>query len=101
MIDNILLVKSLHFVIPGIFGMLYAYMWRWVDKEKTKTLYQYLFGDKKAFVKAILVFIASCAGVLTMDYLNLLDNTHLMLAGLGLGLLIPQKVEDSTSNAKL
>lgn len=93
MIDDVLLYKALHFIMPGLFGMLYAYLWRWVDKEKTKTLYQYLFGDKKVTIKALLVFAASCAGVLSMDYLNQLDNAHLMLAGIGLGLLIPQKVE--------
>lgn len=99
MINEIIIIKSLHFIIPGLFGMLYAYLWRWVDKEKDKSLCQYLFGDKKAFVKAMLVFVASCAGVLTMDYINLLDNTHLMTTGLGLGLLIPQKVDEKTTNA--
>lgn len=98
MIDDVLLYKALHFVVPGLFGMLYAYLWRWVDKEKTRTLYQYLFGDKKATIKALLVFAASCTGVLTMQYLTQLDTIHLMVAGLGLGLLIPQKVEERLAN---
>jgi hypothetical protein len=93
MMDEVLITKMLHFIVPGLFGMLYAYMWRWVDKEKTKNLFTYLFGDKRVLTKALLVFVASCAGVLSMDYLNQLDNAHLMLAGIGLGLLIPQKVE--------
>lgn len=96
MIDSILITKGLHFVIPGLLGMLYAYLWRWVERENTKTLWCYLFGDKKATVKVLLVFIASCAGILSMDYLNLLDTAHLMIAGLGLGLLIPQKVDSQS-----
>ena len=91
--DDVLMIKLMHFIIPGIFGMIYAYAWRWVEKVKDKSLSQYLFGDKRALIKAILVFIASCAGMLSLDYLSMLDNLHLMIAGLGLGLLIPDKVE--------
>ncbi len=93
MIEQEIIIKALWFIIPGLAGMLYAYTWKWVDEIKDKTYFQYLFGDQRALLKAVLVFVASCAGVLSLDYLNLLDNLHLMIAGVGLGLLIPQKVD--------
>ena len=98
-VEEEILVKVLWFIIPGLLGMLYAYSWRWVENVKDKTLLQYLFGDKRALLQAILVFIASCAGMLSFEYITLLDKLHLGIAGITLGLLIPQKV-DSKSQPK-
>lgn len=100
MIEYEIAVKCLWFVIPGLLGMLYAYTWKYVDEVTDRSYLNYLFGDSRALLKALLVFIASCAGVLSLDYLNLLDNLHLMLAGAGLGMLIPQKVEAHNSKTK-
>lgn len=93
MIDTILLIKLLWFILPAIVGVIYAYSWKWVELTTDKTWTQYMFGDRKALIKVILVFVASCAGVISLDYLNMLDNIHLAIAGISFGLLIPQKVE--------
>lgn len=100
MIEYSILIKALWFIIPGLLGMLYAYTWKFVDEIKDKTYFTYLFGDTRALLKALLVFIASSAGMLSLDYLNLLDELHLMIAGVGLGLLIPQKVDEKSAIKK-
>lgn len=95
MINELILIKAAHFVLPGLVGILYAYAWKWVEEVKDKSLFNYLFGDSKAVVKVILIFLASCAGVVSLDYLAMLDTVHLMIAGFSLGLLIPQKAAGS------
>lgn len=101
MINEVLVIKALWFIIPALLGMLYAYSWRWVENVYDRNLIQYLFADKRAFLKALLVFIASCAGMLSFEYLQLLDNLHLGIAGITLGLLIPQKVEEKSKTINL
>lgn len=100
MIELDLVIKLLWFIIPAIIGVAYAYSWKWVELNTEKTWFQYMFGDKKALLKVCLVFIASCAGVISLDYLSLLDNVHLGIAGVSFGMLIPQKVESKNTIQK-
>lgn len=90
------------FVVSGIFGMLYAYCWKWVEMPKHVSLFAYLFGDSKETLKVLLVFISTCAGTVGLDYLDSMTNFQIILAGCSIGLLIPQKVtqKEDSKNAR-
>lgn len=82
------------FIISGLSGMLYAYCWKWVEMPQHVPLLTYLFGDFKATLKVLLVFISTCVGAVGLEYLDSLSIFQTIVAGCGLGLLIPQKVID-------
>lgn len=92
--------QIVYFVLAGLFGMLYAYCWRWVELKNSPSLWSYLFGDKKETLKVLLVFISTVAGTIGLDYLSNLSTFQILLAGGGLGLLIPQKVDEKESKNK-
>lgn len=89
--------QVLTFVGAGILGMLYAYCWKWVELKEPTSLFAYLFGDKKETLKVLLVFISTAVGTVGLDYLSNLDTFQIVIAGGGLGLLIPQKVAEKES----
>ena len=78
-------------------GMLYAYCWKWVELKDSTSLIGYLFGNRKETLKVLLVFISTIVGTVGLDYLNNLSTFQIILAGGGLGLLIPQKVAEKES----
>lgn len=90
--------QILIFVGSGILGMFYAYAWKWVELKDSPSLFNYLFGNKKETLKAVLVFISTIVGTVGLDYLSNLSMFQTILAGAGLGLLIPQKVHDKEVN---
>lgn len=94
LLENEYVIKATAFFVASLFGMLYAYCWKWVENPKNPNLIKYLFGNKQATVKAFLVLIGSSIGMLSLDYLNQLDLLHLIVAGTSLGLLTPQKVDN-------
>lgn len=83
------------FVVSGLFGMLYAYCWRWVELTSKISLISYLFGNSKETVKVLLVFISTCVGTIGLEYLDSMTIFQTIIAGTSLGLLIPQKVNNS------
>lgn len=89
------IINATAFIISGILGMFYAYCWRWVDLPTKVGLFGYLFADKKAFLKVILVFISTCAGTIGLEYLANMSTMQIVIAGISLGLLIPKKVENA------
>ncbi len=94
MITEAYVIKLVIYITAGLLGMLYAYSWKWAEEApKSVSLWSYLTGDSRATVKAILVFIATCVPTIGLDYLNILDTMHLVVAGVGIGTIIPQKVE--------
>lgn len=88
--------QILLFVGSGILGMLYAYCWKWVELKDSPSLISFLFGNKKETLKVLLVFISTIAGTVGLDYLSTLSTFQILLAGAGLGLLIPQKVAEKS-----
>jgi len=95
---DIQIQQVLIFVGSGILGMLYAYCWKWVELKDSPSLFIYLFGNKKETLKVLLVFISTAVGTIGLDYLSNLSIFQIILAGGGLGLLIPQKVSEKESN---
>ncbi len=82
------------FVASGLLGMLYAYCWKWVELTRKVSLISYLFGDSKETLKVVLIFISTVVGTVGLDYLNSMNTFQTILAGCGIGLLIPQKVNE-------
>ncbi|OHE77786.1 MAG: hypothetical protein A3F67_08075 [Verrucomicrobia bacterium RIFCSPHIGHO2_12_FULL_41_10] len=96
MLVGVDLIKITIFITAGLSGMLYAYMWKWVDlPPNSQTLTEFLFGNTKNTLRALLVFVGCVAGTLSLDYISHLDYIHLLVAGVGVGLLIPGKVEET------
>lgn len=86
--------QILIFITSELLGMLYAYCWKWVELKEKISLFSYLFGDSKETLKVILVFTSTVVGTVGLDYLNSLNTFQTILAGCGIGLLIPQKVNE-------
>lgn len=89
------------FVGSGLLGMLYAYCWKWVELPTKVSLFSFLFGNTKETLKVLLVFISTIVGTIGLDYLSNMNMFQTIVAGYGIGLLIPQKVteKESTKNA--
>lgn len=80
------------FIISGLLGMLYAYCWKWVELPTKVSLISFLFGNSRETVKVLLVFISTVVGTIGLDYLTSMNTFQTIIAGCGIGLLIPQKV---------
>lgn len=92
-IDVDLAIKLATFVVAGLIGMLYAYYRRWSFDISDTGLFQYMFGDPHATGRAITTFIAMCVGAGGLSYLDGLTMNQIVIAGAGIGLLVPQNVE--------
>ena len=81
------------FIASGIVGMLYAYYRKWSFEISDKGLLAYMFGDAHATGRAITTFAAMCAGAGGLSYLDSLTVSQIIIAGAGIGLLVPQNLE--------
>lgn len=99
MISEEYIYQASMFIFSGLLGMLYAYAWQWSSTPSTKSISQYLFGDTKALIRALLVFISMCAGTISLSYLENLDTIQTIVAGVGIGLLVPSNVDKRSANA--
>ena len=99
-IDSAEAIKVFMFGFAALLGMLYAYVNKWSSsKDYSVTLGMYLFGDKKAVVKALTTLGVLCVGAGGLDYLDTLTGFNIFVAGAGIGFLVPQTVEQNkTSN---
>ena len=86
------------FTISGLLGMLYAYSWKWVELPAKISLFSFLFGNSKETLKVILVFISTVVCTVGLDYLSSMNMFQTIMAGCGIGLLIPQKVIEKEGN---
>lgn len=90
-IDQAELIKICMFGFSAILGMLYAYVSKWANStDYSITLCNYLFGDKRAIVKAFSTLIILCVGAGGLNYLDTLNGFNIWVAGLGIGYLVPQ-----------
>ncbi len=79
------------FGFAAILGMLYAYVSKWANStDYSITLGKYLFGDKRAVVKALSTLGVLCIGAGGLDYLDSLNGFNIWVAGAGIGYLVPQ-----------
>lgn len=93
-IDTQEAIKTAMFGFAAILGMLYAYISKWANsKDYSMTLGMYLFGDKKAVVKALTTLGVLCIGAGGLDYLDTLTGFNIFVAGAGIGYLVPKTVE--------
>lgn len=101
MIAEEYVIQATMFIASGLLGMLYAYAWQWSSMSTPKSILQYLFGDSKALIRALLVFISMCAGTISLSYLDNLDTIQTIVAGVGIGLLVPSNVDKRSTNAEI
>ena len=91
-IDETELIKVAMFGFAAILGMLYAYISKWANSDDYSiTLGKYLFGDKRAVVKALTTLGVLCVGADGLDYLDTLTGFNIFVAGAGIGYLVPQQ----------
>jgi len=97
-IDTQEAIKIAMFAFAAIQGMLFAYTNKWANsKDYSVTLGMYLFGDKKAVVKALTTLGVLCIGAGGLDYLDTLSGFNIFVAGASIGYLVPQTVEQKES----
>lgn len=89
-----LLQKSIAFVLAGLLGMIYAYYRKWSFDAIQSPFFVYILGDGHATGRALTTLGAMCAGAGGLDYLTPLTLSQIIIAGAGIGLLVPQTVEN-------
>lgn len=96
-IDYKMLEQIILFICSGIGGMFFAYLNRWTDEIKDKTLTQYIFGDTRATVRAFMTLFAMCGGAMIdtggNSILDAMSMSQIIMSGIGIGLLVPQTVD--------
>lgn len=85
--------KLLMFASASILGMLLVYVNKWANSDSKSSLASYLFGDHKAVVKAFSTLFMLWAGAGGLSYLDTLTGFNILLAGAGIGYLVPQTAE--------
>lgn len=94
-IDTSEVIRISVFVVSGLLGMFYAYCGKWAELHNNVGIFDYMFGNPQATMKAVLKLIAMCAGAGGLSYLDTLTMNQIMIAGAGIGLLVPQSMEGS------
>lgn len=97
-IDIVLMVKSMTFAFSALLGMIYAYYRKWSESDLMISVWTYMFGNPHAIGRALTTLIALCVGAGGLDYLEPLSLNQIFLAGAGIGLLVPQTVENRKKN---
>lgn len=93
-IDQKKLIKVLMFGFAAILGMIYAYVSKWANStDYSITLGKYLFGDKRAVVRALSTLGVLCVGAGGLSYLDTLTGFNIFVAGCGIGYLVPGRLE--------
>ena len=90
---NLEIYKLTFFIVGALGGMLFAYCRRWAWEEPDIDLHKYLVGDKHAVGRALTTLIILCGVTDGLDYLESMSTFHIILAGAGIGLMVPAAVD--------
>ena len=98
MLDTILtdsdikeLIRVLMFGFAAFLGIVAAYTMRWSeDAYKTTTWFRYMYNPPAAG-RAIVTLFTMCLAAGGLDYLESLRGIHILIAGAGIGYLVPQQ----------
>lgn len=82
------------FSVAGVLGMVFSYLRIWSYEYEHLTLTQFFFGDPHATGRAITTLGLLIAGAGGLDYLSALTQHQLIIAGFGLGLIVPERVKN-------
>lgn len=75
-------------------AMMFAYYRKWSSEKIPCSFWAgYVFGDWHAVGRALTTLIALCVGAGAFDYLAALTDQQTIAAGIGLGLMVPEKAE--------
>lgn len=90
-LDN--LRELLLFAGSSFLGMVFAYYYKWSWSRDQRPLMEYLTGDRHAVGRALttLAILLTTAGAL--DYMSTMQTYQIFVAGLGIGSMVPSKVE--------
>lgn len=91
--DRILAAKMLLFFMSGLFAMIFAYYRKWSESNIKAQLADYMLGDGHAIGRALTTLVVMLAGASGMDFLDALTFKQIALAGIGIGLIVPDTVE--------
>lgn len=87
------IIRIIIFALSGLLSMLFAYYRQWSWGDKSVELWVYMFGDSHAVGRALTTLTAMCAGAGGLDYLDTLTTQQIVVAGLGIGLLVPENAK--------
>ena len=91
------LEQALLFCICSMGSMIVAYVKIWANETDglDVKLWTYLTGDKKAVARAFTSLFALWAGASGFSYLSGLSDQEIVGAAIGVGLLVPQRAQQS------
>lgn len=87
------IIKFLLFGFAAFIGMFIAYIVEYSKVSRTIGLWEYLTGNKQAKWRALVALGTYCIGAGSLDYLDTLEGMKLLIAGAGIGFLVPQKTQ--------
>lgn len=92
-------VKLIVFILAAIAGTFAAYTMRWTEgPHKTIGYWRYMYNPPTIGRAAVKLF-ALCLGAGSMPYLDSLQGIHIIVAGAGVGYLVPQHIDKDTKEA--
>lgn len=93
MINILELNPIILFAGSGFVGMVFAYYRLWAWEHADKSLAGYFFGDWHAIGRAVTTLGLLIAGAGGLDYLSAMTQQQIIVAGLGLGVIVPERVK--------
>lgn len=100
LIDKELAMRLGLFIASGVVGMFFGYYRRWSFEALDIKFWSYMFGDWHAVGRALTTLAAMCAGAGGLSYLDGLTMSQIIIAGAGIGILVPQTVDKNKKDVK-
>lgn len=94
--ELILVYKGVAYVLCSIIAMIAAFTYKWATEEGSPEGWvgwkEYLFGDKKAIVKAAVILATSWGGITALEFLQNLEFQQVVVLAVTNGLAVPKKM---------
>lgn len=91
-LDRVFIAKMLLFFFSGFLAMLFAYYRKWSDLDVAVGFMSYISRDGHAVGRALTTLVAMLFGASGLDFLDALTLKQVFLAGVGIGLVVPDKI---------
>ena len=93
-IDQNELIRISMFGFAAILGMGAAYTIRWSEGAYKTTLWVHYMFDPPGMARAFVTLFTLCLAAGGLDYLESLRGIHILIAGAGIGYLVPQHTKE-------
>jgi len=103
MLDTILteaeireLIRVIMFGLAAVIGMFAAYTIRWSEGAYKTIGFMAYMWNPPAIGRAFVALLTLCLGAGGLDYLESLRGIHILIAGAGIGYLVPRSVDNAS-----